>query len=183
MRKQILTTIAAVILLAGLPLNGMAANKKTSVDQVTAPVTVSDDVDYTVTSATPFAEGGTIDITNTDHAVVILSSVKPSAAIRLLAAHVTINGQKAVNNTNCQVKLYNLGAIILPYGNSTKPLTVYSEPDFGGTAVSDFGTEHSGGYMNTLTDAKLNNKIRSFRLKRGYMVTFSTLPSGRGYSR
>ena len=182
MRKQILTTLAAVILLAGLPLNGIAANKKTSVTQVTAPVTVSEDEDFTVTSATPFAEGGSIDIANTDHAVVILSSVKPSAAIRLLS-NITINGHKAVNNTNCQVKMYNLGAIILPYGNSTKPLTVYSEPDFGGTAVSDFGTEHSGGYMNTLTEAKLNNKIRSFRLKRGYMVTFSTLPSGRGYSR
>ena len=182
MNKRILTTITAVILLAGLPLSGIAANKKTSVTQVTAPVTVSDDEDYTVTSATPFAEGGSIDITNTDHAVVILSSVKPSAAIKLLS-NITINGQKAVNNTNCQVKMYNLGAIILPYGNSVKPLTVYSEPDFGGTAVSDFGTEHSGGYMNTLSEAKLNNKIRSFRLKRGYMVTFSTRPSGRGYSR
>ena len=182
MSKRILTTITAVILLAGLPLNGIAANKKTSVTQVTAPVTVSDDEDFTVTSATPFAEGGSIDIANTDHAVVILSSVKPSAAIRLLS-NITIKGQKAVNNSNCQVKIYNLGAIILPYGNSVKPLTVYSEPDFGGTAVSDFGTENSGGYMNTLTEAKLNNKIRSFRLKRGYMVTFSTLPGGRGYSR
>ena len=37
--------------------------------------------------------------------------------------------------------------------------------------------------MNTLTEAKLNNKIRSFKLKRGYMVTFSTRAKGRGYSR
>ena len=37
--------------------------------------------------------------------------------------------------------------------------------------------------MNTLTNATLNNRIRSFKLKRGYMVTFSTLPKGRGYSR
>ena len=37
--------------------------------------------------------------------------------------------------------------------------------------------------MNTLTAVQLNNKIRSFKLKRGYMVTFSTQASGRGYSR
>ena len=37
--------------------------------------------------------------------------------------------------------------------------------------------------MNTLTAAKLNNRIRSFKLKRGYMVTFSIQPGGRGYSR
>ena len=57
MSKRILTTITAVILLAGLPLTGIAANKKTSVTQVTAPVTVSDDEDFTVTSATPFEIG------------------------------------------------------------------------------------------------------------------------------
>ena len=37
--------------------------------------------------------------------------------------------------------------------------------------------------MNTLTEEKLNNRIRSFKLKRGYMVTFANNPGGRGYSR
>ena len=37
--------------------------------------------------------------------------------------------------------------------------------------------------MNTLSAKKLNNRIRSFKLKRGYMVTFSTRAQGRGYSR
>ena len=177
--KRILTTL----LLASVTFAvSVAANKRTTVTQVTEAVTLTDDVDYTITSATPFAEGASIDIINTDHAVVILNAVKPSAAIKLLANYVKINGQKAVNNTNCQVKIYNLGAIILPYPDKGM-LTVYSEPDFSGTSVNSFGTENSGGYMNTLNDAKLNNKIRSFKLKRGYMVTFSTLPSGRGYSR
>ena len=178
--RRILTTL----LLASVTFTmSVAANKRTTVTQVTEAVTLTEDVDYIISSATPFAEGASVDIVNTDHAVIILNAVKPSAAIKLLANYVKINGVKAANNNNCQVKIYNRGAIILPYGNSAKPLTVYSEPDFGGTAVNDFGTENSGGYMNTLTAAKLNNKIRSFKLKRGYMVTFSTLPSGRGYSR
>ena len=183
MKKQILTTMIAAALCLGLPLIGMAANTKKTVAQVTEAVTVTDNWDYIVTGDTPFAEGGSVDLVNTEHAVLILNKVKPSAAIKLLANYVKINGEKAVNNTNCQVKLYNRGCIILPYGNSTKPLTVYPEPNFGGEGVNNFGMSNSGGYMNTLTAAQLNNKIRSFKLKRGYMVTFSTQASGRGYSR
>ncbi len=160
------------------------ANSITAVSQVSASVSVSADVDYTITSTTPFTDGGRIDITNVDHAVVIITSVRPSAVISTwLKNHVYINGAQAVNGSNCQVKLYAQGTIILPYASNIKPLTVYSEQNFGGTAVNDFGLENTGGYMNTLTEAKLNNKIRSFKLKRGYMVTFSTRASGRGYSR
>ena len=181
LRKNLCGMIAVCLLL--LPLAAGGANTKKTVSQVTSAVTLTDDVDYTVTSDTPFGDAGVVNILNTDHAVLILSKVRPSAALNLLADHVQINGAKAVNNTNCQVKLYNQGCIILPYGNSVKPLTVYSEPNFEGTAVNSFGLDHSGGYMNTLTDAKLNNQIRSFKLKRGYMVTFSLRPGGRGYSR
>ena len=173
--------LASLLLLSSAQLS--AANTKTTVAQVTATVSVTTDVDYVVTGATPFADAGIVNLQNTDHAVLILQAVKPSKALGLLADHVQINGEKAVNGINCQVKMYNRGCIVLPYGTATKPLTVYSGQNYQGTAVNDFGLENSGGFMNTLTDAKLNNKIRSFRLKRGYMVTFSTLPGGRGYSR
>jgi hypothetical protein len=153
-----------------------------TVEQVTETVTITDPVDYIISSETPFGDNGVVDIVNTEKAVVILSNVKPSAALKLLAKHVKINGAKPTNGANCQVKLYNRGCIILPYNNKNA-LTVYSEPNYGGTAVSSFGTENDGGFMNTLTEAKLNNQIQSFKLKRGYMVTFSTLPKGRGYSR
>ena len=172
----------AVLLSVNVNLS-LAANTKTSVEQVTEIVTLTDDVDYIVTGEKPFGNAGVVNIQNTDHAVLILSAVKPSAALKLLASHVTINGEKAVNNSNCQVKLYNRGSIILPYAKNFKPLTVYSEQNFGGEAVNDFGLENSNGFMNTLTAEKLNNRIRSFKLKRGYMVTFANRPSGRGYSR
>jgi hypothetical protein len=178
-----LAATAIAMLLSLLTLTASAANKKTTVEKVTAQVELTDDVDYIVTGATPFGGSGVVDIKNTDHAVLILSAVKPSAALKLLATHVKVNGEKAVNNTNCQVKLYNLGCIIMPYGNDIKPLTVYSEQNFGGEECNDFGLENSGGYMNTLSDAKLNNRIRSFKLKRGYMVTFANRAGGRGYSR
>ena len=161
-----------------------AANTQERVEQVTGLVTLTEDVDYVVTSATPFGSEGVVNIANTEHAVLILEGVKPSKfTVAQLSAHVQIDGVKAVNNTNCQLKMYNRGCIILPYSKDMKPLTVFSEQNFEGEACNDFGLESTGGFMNTLSEAKLNNRIRSFRLKRGYMVTFSLKAEGRGYSR
>lgn len=161
-----------------------AANEPNTVYQVTEEVTVSENVDYIIAHTTPFVGEGKVNITNTDHAVVIFQSIRPSLVIKNhLKDRVFINGEQAVNGTNCQVKMYAHGAIVMPYAKDIKPLTVYSEQNFGGTAVNDFGLENSGGFMNTLSEAKLNNQIRSFKLKRGYMVTFATGKNGWGYSR
>ena len=160
-----------------------AANRRTNISKVTSHVDVTASVDYCITGPEPFSEEGMVNIVNTDKAVLIMQRIKPSVAIADWLSHVQINGEAAVNGTNCQVKIYDHGCIILPYGNSFKPLTVYSEQAFGGESCNNFGLENSGGFMNTLTAAKLNNRIRSFKLKRGYMVTFSTRASGRGYSR
>ena len=172
-----------LVLMLCLPLCLMAANKKTSVSKVTESVTLTEDVDYQITSATPFEDEGLVNIENTEHAVIILLQVKPSEAISKWLGKIQINGVKASNNINCQVKLYNRGCIIMPYSRNYKPLTVYAEQNFEGESCNDFGTENSNGYMNTLSTKKLNNRIRSFKLKRGYMVTFSTRAQGRGYSR
>lgn len=173
----------SLILAASSTLFSFAANTTTTVSQVSSSVTVSNDVDYVITSTTPFTGSGRVNITNIEHAVVIIKNIRPSKVISSWLKYVAINGVQAVNGTNCQVKMYASGAIIMPYAKDFKPLTVYSGQNFQGTAVNDFGLENTGGFMNTLTDAKLNNKIRSFKLKRGYMVTFSTRKEGRGYSR
>lgn len=160
----------------------LADNTTQSVSQVTSAVTLDKDVDYHVTSATPFTATGSINLTNTDHAVIILDALKPSLALNQLA-FITINGEQAVNGKNCQVKIYNRGAIIMPYGADFKPLTVYTEPNFKGESCNNFNTGNSGGFMQTLSKDQLNNRIKSFRLKRGYMVTFALKEGGRGYSR
>ena len=183
MRKLFRRMFAAAVLCAATGF-ALAANTVTSVSKVTEAVTLSEDVDYVITSDTPFEGEGSVNITNTDHAVLILKQIRPSVTIKTwLANHVYIKGQQAVNGTNCQVKMYAHGTIIMPYASDIKPLTVYSEQNFSGTSVNSFGLENDGGFMNTLTTDKLNNQIRSFKLKRGYMVTFSTRPGGRGYSR
>ena len=184
MKRKLSSLLLFAAMLFAAQGNIMAANTKTTITQVTTTVTLSDDVDYIITGDAPFAGDGLINITNTEHAVLILENIKPSKVTSWLK-YVQINGVKAANNSNCQIKFYNYGCIILPYagGDKFKPLTVYSEKNFEGESCNDFGLEHSDGYMNTLTDAKLNNRIRSFKLKRGYMVTFSLKAGGRGYSR
>ena len=178
MRLKVL--IASFLISMGM----MAANSVTTVSSVSSSITVSSAVDYTITSATPFSGSGSVNITNTSKAVVILSAVKPSVVISSWLSYVKINGAAAVNGTNCQVKMYNKGTIILPYTESTiSVLTCYTGTDYSGSSYSGYTTGSNGGYMKSLSSTELNNNIKSFKLKRGYMVTFATGPSGWGYSR
>ena len=139
--------------------------------QVSSSVSLTTDVDYVITGETPFATAGSVDIQNTEHAVLIIQKIKPSKVIANWMGNIFIKGEKAVNGKNCQVKMYNRGAIVFPYGSDFKPLTCYTEENYGGTSCNNYTEGHSGGYMKTMTSALLNNQVKSFKLKRGYMVT------------
>ena len=181
--KRLLHTLTLVLAAVALPLVLSAQNSKQTVNQVTDGIVLTEDVDYIITSETPFETAGSVDIQNTEHAVVIISKIKPSIVLKKWMDHILVNGEKAVDGTNCQVKMYGRGAIIFPYPKDIKPLTCYTEPDFGGESYNDYSEGHSGGFMKTLKDKELNNQIRSFKLKRGYMVTFAIGTAGWGYSR
>ena len=78
-------------------------NSVTTVSQVSESVTLTDDVDYVITDATPFTTAGSVNIKNTEHAVLIIKSIKPSKVISSwLKTHVFINGEQAINGNNCQ---------------------------------------------------------------------------------
>ena len=160
-----------------------ASNRKQTVSQVTSAVTITDDVDYIVTDATPFTTAGSVNIENTEHAVVIIKRIKPSAVLKSWMSFIFINGEKAVNGTNCQVRMYDRGAIIFPYGKDFKPLTCFTEKGFQGESSNSYTEGSNGGFMKDLSTAMLNNNFQSFKLKRGYMVTFALGKSGWGYSR
>ena len=122
--KQI---VCALLLAFGLTAN--AANTVTKVTQVTDSVALTDNVDYVITDAAPFAGEGKVNIVNTEHAVLIIQSIRPSLVIKNhLKGRVFINGEQAVNGQNCQVKMYAHGAIIMPYAKDFKPLTGRATP-------------------------------------------------------
>ena len=74
----------------------IGANTPTAVDQVTSAVTVADDVDFHITGSVPFTADGSIDITATDHAVIIFDNVKPSKLLTYLK-YIKLNGADAEN--------------------------------------------------------------------------------------
>ena len=71
----------ACALLLSLGLSANAANTITKVNQVNTEVTLSTDVDYVITGSTPFTSNGKVNITNTEHAVLIIQNIRPSIVI------------------------------------------------------------------------------------------------------
>ena len=69
--------------------------------------------------------------------------------------------------------------MIVPYGSYVVPLTIYDGTNLTGSSKSDFTVGTRRSFKNNI----FNNKMRSFKLKRGYMVTLATKEDGKGYSR
>lgn len=174
MFKPILSTV----LMGCLAFSALADNTVVNVKQVSEPVSITDNVDYAVSSSTPFTETGSIDIVNTENAIVILHGVKPSEASDWLA-YIKIDGQPAVENENCQVRLHRNGTMILPYSEKQAPLVLYTDVDKGGSALPVSPSSN----MISLAGGAYNNKVRSFTIRRGYMVCLNTRADGTGYSR
>lgn len=179
MKTKIFAAALTLLVSSGM----IARNEITTVEQVTESVNVDTDIDYVISGATPFGAMGSVNITSTEHAVVIIEKVRPSDVLKNLMGNIFINGEAAVDGTNCQVRMFNRGAIILPYDQNFKPLTCYTEENFGGKSYNGYTEGSSGGFMKTMNSTNLNNQVKSFKLKRGYMVTFATGVSGWGYSR
>ena len=157
----------AVIAFAMLSANSFGANEIVKATQVKDNVSITQDQDYVITDQTPFSSVGCINIENTEHAVVIIQEIKPSKVIKGWLDHVNIKGVKAQDGQNCQVKMYGRGTIILPYDKDIHPLTCFTGKDFSGKSCNNYTEGHNGnGYMKALNASTLDNKIKSFKLKR-----------------
>lgn len=115
---------------------------------------------------------------NSEESWLFFDNVRPKYVIDNLLGNIYINGEAATYRTNCRVSIYKHGTVVIPQGISYLPLTVYNGQDFAGQSNSNYPLFT---YNNSLGD--FDNKIRSFKLKRGYMATFATSADGSGYSR
>lgn len=116
---------------------------------------------------------------NSDDAWLFFDNIKPSAVIANWLDKVTINGVPAANNQNLRISIYKNGTAVIPNGiqTSARALTVFTQPNLAGDTQA-FEIEK---YHNNL--GGFNNKIRSFKLSRGYMATLANHADGSGYSR
>ena len=106
MKRLFLLALLTIV----VSLASVAKNTKQTLAKVTEAMSLTADVDLHITGTTPFSEGASIDIVNTDHAVVIFDALRPSKAKAFLK-FITINGEAAQDSKNCQLKLYNLYAM------------------------------------------------------------------------
>lgn len=116
---------------------------------------------------------------NSNDSWLFFDNVQPSKVISDWLPTVIVNGAVAVNNTNVRIAVYKNGAVVIPNGNLSNnvALQVFTKPSLGGTST----TYPIQTIFNNL--GTYNNSIRSFKLKRGYMVTFANNADGSGFSR
>lgn len=143
------------------------------------------DAEVIINGATDLHFTGTSNVLN--NSIVKLNSVdswiyfdnlRPQYVIDSLLSKIYINDQLAVYRSNCRVAIYKHGSVVIPHSSSFQPLTVFTEQNFGGTSNSAYSQ-----FSIQSTLGSFDNKIRSFKLKKGYMVSFATSNDGLGYSR
>lgn len=116
---------------------------------------------------------------NLDHedAWLFFDNVKPSDVISQYRSDIKISGTTLTVGGNGRVAIYGNGTVVMPFGSTFKPLTVFTEENYNGdSAQLAINIYHNN--LNTF-----DNAVKSFRLKRGYMATFANNNDGTGYSR
>ncbi|MDW7979244.1 MAG: glycosyl hydrolase [Verrucomicrobiales bacterium] len=130
-----------------------------------------------ITGTTNPIPGCVINLDSPD-AYLVFRGVKPSGVVPTLLNQVRVAGAAAVADSNCRVVQYAMGAVVVPHAGTMRPLEVFSGPYFTGGATNlGYYTYYTGSGLGAL-----NGNIRSFKLKRGYAVTFAEWEDGSGQS-
>lgn len=140
-------------------------------------VSVEGKTNLFISGAKPLVNS-TIDLVG-DDAWLYLTAIRPSLVLSDWVQYVTING-KAFNEKTDRIAIYASGAVIIPNGKKyaeSEALTVYTGKDYSGSSKS-FGI-HT--YHNDL--GEFDNKIQSFKLRKGFAATLANNPDGTGFSR
>jgi len=168
-------------------LSAFSQNPRTSIELTGNVVTVSSYTDKEVvingktelhiTAASNQLVNSVVHLNSADSWLYI-DNRRPQFVVDSLLSKVSIDGQSAVYRNNCRVSIYKHGTVVIPQGISYQPLTVYTGQNFEGNSNSAYFLFTVNGALGSF-----DNKIRSFKLKKGYMATFATASDGGGYSR
>ena len=100
------------------------------------------------------------------------------------------NGNEAVTMDMAAVEMYPVTVVntgsILPGGDGSNPVTIYTEENYGGTSAGIELYKYYGAADATLSPVAIPigaNNTRSFKLNKGYMVTMTENADGTGYGR
>lgn len=120
---------------------------------------------------------------------LFFDNMRPSDVQNNLLQYISVDGNPAQYSVkanedaqvpasnNIRITRFGHGAVIIPHPANFQALTIYTEQEFEGDSKK-IETHYR---QTNLGD--FDNKIRSFKLKRGYAVTLATEKDGLGYSR
>lgn len=172
---EILSENKAITSGGGISVDKNGNNTRTVVSLTNTQLELNDPIDFHIISEIDPLGSSTINLNN-EKAWLIFDNVRPSEVISTYLKQIKIKGVSAANNTNCRVVIYLNGALVMPY---TKNDIV-----FEGYDGEQYTKEKIGFRVGTNNDLGEDaNRIRSFRLKRGYMATLASGKDGSGYSR
>lgn len=142
-------------------------------------VTINAEGYVTLSSAAPLLTNVQINL-NSGIGWIKTTNYNPTAVSTNNLAQIKVNNSPAFYSTNLRLDNYYFnGCVIRANLTSATPLTVYDSTNFGGTSAAiTVNTIHS----NTAIANSMNNKIESFLLKKGFMVTFANEIDGTGKS-
>jgi autotransporter-associated beta strand protein len=173
LRQLVLAAIAGLSLTANAQTLTFTNGLQKYASLTNTTVTMSGKCEVWLTSSTPLS-GCTINLNSVD-AWLFLPGVKPSVAASTYLGQVRVSGMTAVADSNLRVVQYGQsGALLIPHPSTYQPLTVFSEPQFGGstTRFSQW-TRYTGTFTH----------FSSFKLKRGYQAVFAQTSDGKSNSK
>lgn len=141
-------------------------------------LTIGGSSQLTVTADHDPLKGSLLNLVS-DDVWVYFPSIKPSVFSAQYLSQIMVNGVAAVADLNIRLEQYLQGTMLISQGAGYRPLQVYSGEHLSGTSLQpEIYTYNRSQELGSLNDA-----IRSFRLKKGYMATFAKDEQGTGFSR
>lgn len=138
-------------------------------------------------TATNFAMVNSTVNLATENSWLFFDNIKPSNVLSAYGNMILINGQPLVANKNARVSIYAQGTVIIPQNNSFQPLEVFTDVNYTGESakynLNYYYRPVAGNDTLSKSIGAMDNKISSFKLKRGYMATLGNSPDGTEYSR
>ncbi|HUR46359.1 MAG TPA: glycosyl hydrolase, partial [Candidatus Saccharimonadales bacterium] len=116
---------------------------------------------------------------NSPDAWLLLPAIAPSQFASTLLSRVRVGGVNAVIDSNVRLAQYGRGVMVIPQGPTFSPLEVFDGRFFTGPSKRLYSYVE---YNNALL-GQMAGTIGSFKLKRGYVATFSQSENGTGASR
>ena len=159
----------------GITVNKYGNRQRTVISLSNTTLDLEGQIDFHIISETAPLTKCKLNLVD-NQSWVIFDNTRPSEVVNQYLSQIKIKGETAQVNKNCRVVIYLNGALVMPYSTSAPVLTGYDGEQYTGDEI----TYRVGAYTALGKNA---NRLRSFRLKRGYMAVLASGKKGSGYSR